>query len=176
MCRHAEHSREHKHGNARVLPTPMYKLHGLYKHTNAHTLYTRTVHAGTQIDWENTSAHIHAGSEEWQWSVSPVIIVLEDERSEAEKGVEECWRGGQRRRKEGEKKRQGRLICTKPGCCLSVERIRHCWSLLLFHRPPPPATYFVFFLYWLVLQFFILVLEEAMDTEYFFPFVYLFLC
>lgn len=63
------------------------------------------------------------------------------------------------------KKRQGRLICTKPGCCLSVERIRHCWSLLLFHRPPPPATYFVFFsLYWFVLQFFILVLEEAMDT------------
>lgn len=33
------------------------------------------------------------GIEEWQRRVSPVIIVLEDERSEAEKGVEECWRG-----------------------------------------------------------------------------------
>lgn len=50
----------------------------------------------------STSAHIHACATEWQCSVSPVIIVLEDERSEMEEGEAERRREGDRRGGGGE--------------------------------------------------------------------------
>lgn len=104
-------------------------------HTCTHAVHTHTVHAGTQIDQQNTSTYSR-----WHWRVTvkckPRDYSLrrwEERGGERSGGV--LKRGRRRRRKERDKI-GGRLICTKPGCCLSVERIWHCWLFMLFQRPP----------------------------------------
>lgn len=134
-------------------------------HTCTHAVHTRTVHAGTQIDQQNTSAYSR-----WHWRVTvkckPRDYSLrrwEERGGERSGGV---LKRGRRRRKEGDKI-GGRLICTKPGCCVSVDRIWHCWLFMLFQRPPAHQRQLLilsFFKLWFVLQVFILVLEEAIDT------------
>lgn len=113
-------------------PTPMYKSK---THTCTNAVHTHTVHAGTQIDQQNTSTYSR-----WHWRVTvkckPRDYSLrrwEERGGERSGGV--LKRGRRRRRKERDKI-GGRLICTKPGCCLSVERIWHCWLFMLFQRPP----------------------------------------
>lgn len=64
------------------------------------------VHAGKH---KRTHSRLH-GVWQWQWSVSPVIIVLEDERSEVEEGAAERRREGDRRgggKRRREKKLRG---------------------------------------------------------------------
>ena len=178
VCAGMQSTAESINMHACVHPHPCTSCMGLKTHKCTHSLqYTCTVHAGTQIDRQNTSAHIHAGIEEWQWSVSPVIIVLEDERSEAEKGVEECWRGD--RGGGREEKKNARVINMHKAWLLSF-----CWknkTLLIAAVRSPTTTAcflfcFVFFfsLYWFVLQFFILVSEETIILNVFFFIICLF--
>lgn len=127
MFGRVEHS-----GECKRAATPMYELHRLQKKKKKYRPHIQHKH------W-------HTGTEEWQRRVSPVIIVLDDERSEAEKGVEECWRGdrggGGGEGVEGGKK--GWLICTKAGCCLT-ETLLIVAIIVPTNCPPPQSIDLVF--------------------------------
>lgn len=95
----------------------------------------------------NTGTHTHTGTEEWQRRVSPVIIVLEDERSEAERGVEEFWRDRGRGGGEGVEGEK-RVINMRKGWMLSFWDTSDCCHF-------SPTNCFVFFIYLFILSFLI---------------------
>lgn len=134
--------------------TPIYKSHGLKTNESycPHVQYSTCT--GSQIGWKNSRTHSrwHWGR---QWSVSPMIIVLEDERSEVEKGVEEGWGRGQRTRREGEKKL--RVIEMHKAWLLSFW---DAWSVITLTTTS--YCFFFFWLYWFSSSVF--VLQEARDA------------
>lgn len=111
----------------------------VFTHTHVHCRLTNKP-AKTRVHT------FYVGTEEWQWSVSSVIIVLVDERSEAERRVEECWR-----RTEEEERRRKEINATTqrfPSSCWKKKTLANrccCFT------ETPPARYFTLTALYLIL-------------------------